>query len=147
MRFKKDLRPEAIFQTFASKGIKGLKDKLPEEISDTIVNAVMMDFTSWFILDWGQLLELDMYITKQMVYIADNRGEHITGKDIFTDSALKAHQKPIAKALYVDGEDINEIVDRTFGYKGIRKAFNDATKGGEYGVMVHRASHDVIKDF
>jgi len=142
MRFKKDLTPERIIKTFSSKGIDGLRDKLPEEISNTVISAVWSDYKVWFITEFYPLLENDFYMTQ-------NFGKEINARNIFTDDILLKHEKHIVKALYVDEKSLDEVVEKSMQTKETRKKFFDSVidRQDVYLYNVMDTHENVVKDF
>lgn len=139
MRFKKDLTPDAIRQTFATKGIEGLRDKLPEEISDTIIDAVFKDYKDWLIFQYCNLFELDTYIMDEYNGVLD-------AKTIFTDENLEHHQKHIAKALYVDQLELDDVIMKSLKSKDTRKKFAQSTTD-VYDKHINDVYTNVVRDF
>lgn len=129
MRARKDLRPENIFGMFRTAGFERIKNRLPEEIAEGVIDLIFEEYCAWLRFDYC-LLSNNTY-----KYITDcgEFKDNVSVRDFMTDDTLREGEKELLLNMY-KGNPFTDYVYRSAQSKDKRKKFYNGFVSSECAV-------------
>jgi len=134
-RFKKDLSVERILSMFKAKGDSKFQLKLPEEVSDDIIEIIDEAYRTWWSLHWIEAHKISDFFEYDKELSDEER------KELFTRTDITIQQKQFLLAISENKNPIDEI----WKSKKIRNAFYDfVMNDNEYYHMLETQLMEIV---
>lgn len=120
MRARKDLRPENIVAMFRAAGFERIKNRLPEEVAEGVIDLIFEEYSAWL------RFEHCLLSSNSFKYIEDDGTfkDNVNARDFMTDTSLRVGEKELLLNMH-KGNSFSDYVYRSAQSKDKRKKFHD----------------------